>query len=194
MGSKWTSLSRRTRFGVLIAVFSVVFLVAGLIWGEDIAVQLQKTPTTPDGWIFVGWLIGGPPWMLAALFWSDHRRLTHEQFRNRSIVHAAAVGLTFLVLPARIIGVPAQFGTGAIVGHPLSAGLVWGLCATVAVSIFGALVLLLLRQASRPKGPTPAQRMMTTRFLESACIIALVVTLGLGLYGGNGSGIFNNGT
>jgi len=193
MGSKWTSLSRRTRFGVLIAFFSVAFLVIGLIFGEDIALQLQKTPTTPDGWIFVGWLVGGPPYMLSALFWSEHRRLTHEQFRNRSLVYAVAIALTFVILPARIIGVPAQFGTGAIVGHPLAAGLVWGLCATVAVAVFGGLVLLVLRQASGPHGATPAQRQMTSRFLESACIIALVVTLGLALYGGNGAGIFNNG-
>ncbi len=194
MGSQWGSLSRRTRFGVLIALFSGFFLLLGLLLGEDIAVQLQKTPTTPDGWIFVGWLIGGPSYVLAALFWSGHRRLTHDQFRNRSILHAATIGLTFLMLPARITGVPEQFGTGAIVGNPLSAGLVWGLCATVAVTIFGGLVLLVQRQATRPQGPTPAQRLMTARFLESACIIALVVTLGLGLYGGNGSGIFNNGT
>lgn len=182
------------RFGLRIGFFSIVFLVIGLLFGEDIAVQLQKTPTTPDGWIFLGWLVGGPPYMLAALFWSEHRRLTHEQFRNRSVVYAFAIGLTFLILPARILGVPAQFGTGAIVGNPLSAGLVWGLCATVAVTVFGGIAILMLHQASGPQGPTPAQRQMTSRFLESACVIALIVTLGLALYGGNGSGIFNNGT
>lgn len=193
MGSGWTSLGRKARFGILVAGFSAVFLTLGLVYGEDIALQLQKTPTTPDGWIFVGWLVGGPPYMLTALFFSDYRRLTHDQFRNRSLVLAAALGLTFLVLPARIIGVPAQFGTGAIVGNPLSAGLVWGLCATVTVGVFGGLVILLLRRAA-PNGATKAQRQMTTRFLETACILALIVTLGLALYGGNGSGIFNNGT
>ncbi len=194
MGSTWTSLSRRVRFGALIASFSIVFLVVGRLFGEDIAVQLQKTPTTPDGWTFLGWAIGGPPYMAAALFWSEHRRLTHDQFRNRSLAYAAAIGLTFFILPARVVGVPAQFGTGAIVGNPLSAGLVWGLCATVALAIFGGLVILSLRGAAGPAGATPAQRLMTARFLESACIVALVVTLGLALYGGNGSGIFNNGT
>lgn len=194
MGSTWTSLSRRTRFGILITGFSTVFLLVGLLYGEQAALQLQKTHTTPDGWIFFGWLAGGPPYMLAALFWSEHRRLTHDQFRNRSLVLAAAIGLTFFILPARIIGVPAQFGTGSIVGFPLSAGLVWGLCATLAVAVFGGLVLLVLHRSTRPQGPTPSQRLMTTRFLESACIVALIVTLGLALYGGNGSGIFNNGT
>lgn len=193
MGNPWSSLKRRTRFGLLIGFFSAVFLVLGLAYGEPIAVNLQKTPTTPDGWIFLGWLIGGPPYMLAALFWSEHRRLTHEEFRNRSLAYAIAIGLTFLILPARFVGVPAQFGTGAIVGHPLSAGLVWGLCATVAAGIFGGLVILMLRKAT-PGGATAAQREMTARFLESACLVALIVTLGLALYGGNGSGIFNNGT
>lgn len=193
MGNPWTSLHRRTRFSLLVLGFSTVFLVLGLTLGEDIALQLQKTHTTPNGWIFFGWLVGGPPYMLTALFWSDHRRLTHAQFRNRSVPLALAIGLTFLILPARVIGVPAQFGTGGIVGYPLSAGLVWGLCATVAAGVFGGLVLLMLSRAT-PNGASAAQKQMTTRFLETACIIALIVTLGLALYGGDGSGIFNNGT
>lgn len=193
MGNPWTSLSRRARFGLLVLGFSGAFLALGLALGEDVALQLQKTHTTPNGWIFFGWLVGGPPYMLTALFWAGHRRLTHDQFRNRSLLLAPALGLTFLILPARIIGVPEQFGTGGIVGYPLSAGLVWGLCATVTAGVFGGLVLLVLRSAT-PHGASAAQKQMTTRFLEVACIIALIVTLGLGLYGGDGSGIFNNGT
>ncbi len=193
MGNPWTSLNRRTRFGLLTLGFSGAFLALGLVLGEDIALQLQKTHTTPDGWIFFGWLVGGPPYMLTALFWSEHRRLTHAQFRNRSLLLTPALGLTFLILPARIVGVPEQFGMGGIVGYPLSAGVVWGLCATVTTGVFAGLVLLVLRSAT-PNGATPVQKQMTTRFLEVACIIALIVTLGLALYGGDGSGIFNNGT
>lgn len=193
MGSNRTPSSRRQRFGIRIAGFSVLFLALGLVYGEDIAVRLQQTPTTQDGWLFIGWLVGGPPYVVAALFWADHRRLDHDQFRNRSWLIAAAIGLSMFILPARVRGVTEQFGTGALVGNPLSAGWVWGMAATVSLAVFGGLVLLMLRKAT-PQGPSPAQRSMTARFLEGACLVALVVTLGLALYGGNGSGIFNNGT
>lgn len=193
MGSNRTPLSDRARFAWFIAGFALFFLVLGRVAGEEIALQLQKTPTTVDGWLFVGWLIGGPPYLVTAIFWNERHRLSSTQIRNRSILLGAWIGLTMLIVPARVLGVHTQFGTGALVGNPLSAGWVWGMAANVGMAIFGGLVLLVLHK-STPKGPTKEQRRMTARFLESAWLVALVVTLGLSLYGGNGSGIFNNGT
>ncbi|RNL62108.1 hypothetical protein EFK50_09865 [Nocardioides marmoriginsengisoli] len=197
MGSNRTPLSDRARFGWCIAGFAVLFLVVGRVLGEDIALQLQKTPTTVEGWLFVGWLVGGPPYLVTAIFWNERHRLTRTQLRNRSVLLAAWIGLTMLIVPARVLGVHTQFGTGALVGNPLSAGWVWGMAANVGMLVFGGLVLLVLHKSTPKgpgKGPSAEQRRMTARFLEAAWLVALVVTLGLSLYGGNGSGIFNNGT
>ncbi len=193
MGSNRTPLSDRTMFLLSIAGFSLFFLILGRIAGEDIAVQLQLTPTTVEGWLFLGWLVAGPPYLVAAIFWNERDRLSPSKIRNRSLVLGAWIGMTMFILPARLLGADAQWGTGAIVGNPLSAGWVWGMAANVAAAIFAGLVLLILHKSTRKK-PTAEQRRMTARFLEAAWLGALVVTLGLSLYGGNGAGIFNNGT
>jgi hypothetical protein len=193
MGSNRTAASDGRLFALSTAGFAVFFLVLGRIAGEDIALQLQKTPTTVDGWLFLGWLVGGPPYLVAAIFWNERHRLSRTQIQVRSVLIGACIGLTMLIVPARILGVDTQFGTGALVGNPLSAGWVWGMAANVCMAIFGGLVLLVLH-TSTPGRPTDEQLRMTARFLETAWLVALVVTLGLSLYGGNGSGIFNNGT
>lgn len=186
-------MSDGRRFALCIVGFAFFFLVLGRIAGEHIALELQKTPTTVEGWLFLGWLIGGPPYLVAAIFWNEHRRLTPEQVRLRSVLIGAWLGLTMLIAPARVVGIDLQFGTGALVGNPLTAGWVWGMAANLGMALFGGAVLLILNK-STPEGPTAEQRRMTARFLETAWLVALVVTCGLSLYGGNGSGLFNNGT
>ncbi|MCW2784596.1 MAG: hypothetical protein JWP74_1113 [Marmoricola sp.] len=194
MGSERSGTSDLRRFVFAIAGSALFFLVLGRVAGEHIALWLQSTPTTNNGWLFLGWLIGGPPFVVAALVWIDRKQLRPRQLLGWTWATAIWGGAGMFILPARVIGISAQFGTGAIVGNPLCAGWVWGMLANVVMLVFGGLVLMVLRSATASGGVTQAQRTMTIRFLEQAWLVALVVTLGLALYGGNGSGIFNNGT
>jgi hypothetical protein len=188
------TLTTRRRFANATAVAAVVFLVVGLVWGDQIALKLQDTPTTTNGWLFIGWLIGGPPFPIAVLLWFERSRMTHSNAVAWTYAMAVICGANLFILPARLFSVPWQFGTaGILVGNPLTAGWVWGVLANVVGAAFTGLVLLILNK-SIPSGPTPAQRAMTARFLERAWLVGLIVTLGFALYGGNGSGIFNNGT
>ena len=193
MGSNRTLTTRR-RFAIATAVAAAVFLVVGLVWGDQIAIKLQETPTTTNGWLFIGWLIGGPPFPIAVLLWFERSRMKHSNVIAWTYAMAVVCGASLFILPARVFGVPWQFGTGGIlVGNPLTAGWVWGVLANVVGGVFTGLVLLILNK-STADGPTKAQRAMTARFLERAWLVGLVVTLGFALYGGNGAGIFNNGT
>jgi hypothetical protein len=195
MGSNRTPLSGRSLFAASLVVSALFFLVLGRVAGEHLAVQLQKTPTTTEGWLFLGWLIGGPPYLVAAIFWNEHGRFRSAEVRLATVAIAAWIGMTMFIAPARVLGVDTQFGTGAIVGNPLSAGWVWGAVANLGMVLFSLVVLTVMHRATRATGgPSADQRRYTARFLEAAWLVALVVTLGLSLYGGNGSGIFNNGT
>lgn len=193
MGSNRTLTTRR-RFAIATTVAALVFLVIGLVWGPQIAVKLQETPTTTNGWLFIGWLIGGPPFPIAVLLWFERGRMKHENVVAWTYAMAVFCGANLFIAPARIVGAASWFGTGGILmGNPLSAGWVWGMLANVVGGTFTAVVLLVLNK-STPKGPTAAQRALTARFLERAWLVGLVVTLGFAWYGGNGAGIFNNGT
>lgn len=195
MGSNRTPLSERWLFAISALGSALVFLIVGRIAGEHIAIELQKTPTTTEGWLFIGWLIGGPPFLVAGIFWNEHHRFRPNEVKLETVLIGIWIGSTMLIAPARVLGVDTQFGTGAIVGNPLSAGWVWGLVANVGMLVFSTIVLGVMRGATAPQGgPTAAQRRMTARFIEAAWLVSLIVTLGLALYGGNGSGIFNNGT
>jgi hypothetical protein len=54
-----------------------------------------------------------------------------------------------LVLPARTTGTADQFGTGALVGDPLSVGWTWGALAAIAGVVFTGIVLLVAVGLSR---------------------------------------------
>jgi len=195
MGTNRTPLSDRWVFALSALGSGLFFLILGRVAGESIAVELQKTPFTTQGWLFVGWLIGGPPLLVAGIFWNEHARFRPTELRVRTVLLGVWLGATMLIAPARVLGVDTQFGTGALVGNPLSAGWVWGEVANLGMLLFSTIVLLVMRSATAPRGgPTTQQRRMTARFIEIAWMVTLVVTLGLSLYGGNGSGIFNNGT
>ncbi|MCW2855839.1 MAG: hypothetical protein JWR52_1454 [Marmoricola sp.] len=188
------TLTTRRRFAIATSVAAVFFLVLGLVWGPSIALTLQDTPTTTNGWLFIGWLIGGPPFPIACLLWFERSRMKRTNVIAWTYAMAVVCGANLFILPARVFGVSWQFGTaGILVGDPLSAGWVWGVLANVVGGAFTGLVLLILNK-STATGPTRAQRAMTARFLERAWLVGLIVTLGFALYGGNGAGIFNNGT
>jgi hypothetical protein len=195
MGSKRTLPSGRALFAISVLGSAFLFLLLGRIAGENIALELQKTPTTTEGWLLMGWLVGGPPYLVAVIFWNEHGRFRSREVRLATALIGVWIGMTMFIAPARVLGVDTQFGTGAIVGNPLSAGWVWGAVANAGMAVFSTIVLLVMRSATASHGgPTDDQRRMTARFLEAAWLVTLVVTLGLALYGGNGSGIFNNGT
>ena len=185
-------MSDGRRFALSIVGFSVFFLALGRFLGEDLALQLQKTPTTREGWQFFGWLVGGPPFLLAILVWNDRKRLAPSQLRNRTYALAAWIGLGMFIFPARLDSVDEQFGTAALVGDPLSGGWAWAMLANAIAFIFAALVLLVLHK-SVPNGPNQAQRDLTVRFLERAWLVALVAGLGFALYGG-ATGLFSTTT
>jgi hypothetical protein len=96
-----------------------------------------------------------------------------------------------LVLPARTTGTADQFGTGALVGDPLSVGWTWGALAAIAGVVFTGIVLLVLhRSVGRPSAD---QLDLTIRFLERAWVVLLLVSLGFALYGDR-AGVFHGGT
>src|SRR5690349_10549247 len=119
-------ISERRRFVILVVAFAVLFTAVGRMYGEDIALELQKTPTTALGWRLIGWLVAGPPLVFTMMVWHERRRLTRKQWRDRSWLLAAWIGLNMFVLPARTTSTDSQFGTAALVGDPLGAGWAWG--------------------------------------------------------------------
>lgn len=183
--------AERRRFLLAVVGFGLFFTALGRVFGEDIALELQKTPTTELGWRFIGWLVSAPPALVTVITWHERRRLRPKQRRDRSRLLAAWIGLSMFILPARTTSIDSQFGTGALVGDPLSAGWAWGAVAAVAATVFTALVLLVLRRSVDV--PTPRQRDLTVRFVERAWLVLLVVSLGFALYGGR-AGMVHGGT
>lgn len=171
--------------------FAVLFLVVGLRFGEDVALQLQRTPTTTLGWRLVGWLVAAPPYVVTMIVWHERRRVDRDRLRRRLVLLAGWIGLTMLVLPSRLTSAEDQFGTGALVGEPLSTGWAWGALAALLGLAFSGLVLLVLHRTVDE--PTARQRDLTARFLEGAWLVLLVVSLGFALYGGR-TGVFQGGT
>lgn len=189
-----TDRSDLKRFGIAVAFFAAAFLLLGLIDGESVALTLQSTPTTTTGWLFVGWLVGGPPYALAVLIWLERDRLSHSSRVFWSIFLAAWIGLSMFVLPARIIGADQQFGTGALVGIPLSFGWLWSMFANGVMAFVAGIAVLVLSLSVDPKRARELiARRATRTILERLWLVLLVVALGIALYGGRGSGIFNNG-
>ncbi|MGY2877085.1 hypothetical protein ACVW00_004275 [Marmoricola sp. URHA0025 HA25] len=179
------------RFVLAVVGFAVLFTALGRIYGEDIAMKLLDTPTTTQGWRFIGWLVAAPPAVLTMITWHERRRLRPRQRRDRSLVLAGWIGLSMFVLPARTTSVNSQFGTGALVGDPLSEGWAWGATATVIGLAFSGLVLLVLHRTVAE--PTREQRDLTVRFLERAWLVLLVVSLGFALYGAR-TDVFHGGS
>jgi hypothetical protein len=186
-----TAADERRRFVLAVVAFAVVFTALGRMYGEDIALELQKSPTTTLGWRLVGWLVAGPPLVFTMAVWQERRRLTSKQWRDRSLLLAAWIGSNMFVLPARTTSLDSQFGTGALVGDPLSAGWTWGASAAIAGAVFSGLVLLVLHRSVAK--PTADQRDLTMRFLERAWAVLLLVSLGFALYGDR-AGLFHGGT
>jgi MFS family permease len=194
MGRSRTDRSDLRRFGIAVAVFSIASLVVGLMYGENVALYLQNSPTTTNGWLFIGWLVGGPPFALTVGVWIERRRLSKRSRQVWSILLAFWIGLSMFILPARIVGADEQFGTGALVGIPLSFGWLWSMFATglvAALSGVGVLVVSLTRE------PKQARELLQSRaariILERVWLLFLLIALGISLYGGKGEGIFNNG-
>jgi hypothetical protein len=186
-----TDASERRQFVLAVVAFAVLFTAIGRIYGEDIALQLQKTPTTALGWRFVGWLVSAPPAVLTMITWHERRRLRAEQRRTRGLLLAGWIGLSMFILPARTTSIDSQFGTGALVGDPLSFGWAWGALAALVGLAFTGLVLLVLHRSVEV--PSREQRDLTARFLERAWLVLLVVSLGFALYGAR-TGVFHGGS
>lgn len=180
------------RFALSIVGFSVFFLALGRFLGEDVALQLQKTPTTRDGYLFFGWLVGGPPFLLSILFWNARAGLVAAQIRTRTIALSAWIGASMFIVPAKMESVDQQFRTAALVGDPLSGGWAWAMLANLVAFTFAGAVLLVLH-TSVPSGPNQAQRELTLTFLERAWLVVLVAGLGFALYGG-ATGLFSTTT
>ena len=185
-------MSDGRRFALSIVGFCVLFLAVGRFLGEDLALQLQKTPTTREGYQFFGWLVGGPPFLLSILLWNGRARLARSEVRNRTVALSAWIGLGMIILPAKLDSVNEQFGTAALVGDPLSLGWAWAMLANLVAFLFAGLVLLVLHK-SVPNGPNQVQRDLTVTFLERAWLVALVAGLGFALYGG-ATGLFTTTT
>lgn len=170
----------------------VAFGAIGATWGEQIGLRLQDTPTTTQGWLFIGWLISGPPYLIGMLAWYERGRLDRGQRRTLTYVLAVWIGLSMFVLPARVHSVDAQFGTAALVGDPLSAGWAWGALANLLGLGFAAVALIVLHRSVSGR-PSARQQELTIRFLERAWLLLLVASLGFALYAPN-TGPIHTGT
>jgi len=186
-----TDAAERRQFILAVVGFAVLFTAIGRIYGEDIALELQKTPTTTLGWRFIGWLVSAPPVVLTMITWHERRRLRPKQRRDRGLGLAAWLGLSMFILPARTTSTDDQFGIGALVGDPLSTGWAWGALAAIIGVVFTGLILLVLHRTVDE--PTQQQRDLTIRFLERAWLVLLIVSLGFALYGGR-TGVFHGGS
>jgi hypothetical protein len=191
MSDRSTDASDARLFVIATACFAVAFLVLGLRYGEVIALELQKTPTTALGWRLIGWLVAAPPYVVTMIVWHERRRPSRDQLRQRLVLLAAWIGLTMFVLPSRLTSPEDQFGTAALVGDPLSAGWAWGALGALVGLVFSGLVVLVLHRTV--DAPTAEQRDLTARFLERAWLLLLVVSLGFALYGGR-TGVFHGGS
>lgn len=192
MGSIRTSRADRRRIVLTVAASSLLFMTLGRVYGEDIGLKLQETPTTTQGWLFVGWLISGPPFLIAVLAWHERGRIRSRDRRPLTWVIGSWIGLSMFVLPAAVQGVSDQFGTAAIVGAPLNAGWTWGILANVAGLVFSAVVVRVLQTSVEGKA-SGAQVDLTIRFLERAWLVLLIASLAFALYG-DGSAPFNIGS
>lgn len=174
------------------AVSSLLFMTLGRVYGEDIGIKLQETPTTTHGWLFIGWLISGPPFLIAMLAWHERGRIRTRHRRTLTWLLGTWVGLSMFVLPAAVHSVTDQFETAAIVGAPLNAGWTWGMAANLAAVVFSAIVVRVL-QTSVEGEVSSAQVDLTFRFLERAWLVLLLASLAFALYG-DGSAPFNIGS
>lgn len=195
MGRSRTDRSDLLTFGIALVIFAGSALFVGLQHGEDIGLWLQDTPTTRSGWLFFGWLVSGPPFALTVLLWLERRRFTRGARRIWSLVLPLWLGLNLFILPARFGDVYEQFGSAALVGIPLSFGWVWGIFATGLIAALAGISVLVMSFALKPER---ARALLASRVprtvLERVWLLALVVALGIALYGGNAeSGIFNDG-
>lgn len=171
-----------------VRIFVAMAMISGVVCaytsgelGEDITVWLQSTAITHTGFLFIGWLIGGPPWLIAIVSWLERERLAHNQLRDRAVVVGAWAGLSMFILPARMNGVTEQFATGSIAGAPLSQAWSWAILANLIAICFAAIALLM--RHSVVKEPTPAQQRLTARFLERSTAVLLAVSFGFAIYG-----------
>jgi len=181
MGGRRTDGSDIRRF--LNVLVSTGFLVGavGVVWGKEIADALEKTATTETGWLMIGWLISGPPLLLAVLAWHDRRRLKPQRRLDLSIYLAIWIGLSMLVLPARIDGPAHHFGKGSSVAEPLSTGWAWGVAGNLVGLLFFGIVLWIFRSSVRGR-PTAEQEYVTYRFLEIGWLLILLISLAFALY------------
>lgn len=171
------------RFLTVLAGTAAVAGAVGITWGREIARALDGTATTETGWLLFGWLLSGPPILLAALSWHDRRRLRRRQRRDLSIVAAIWIGLSMLFLPGLINGSDRYFGAGRAVVEPLTIGWTWGALGNLVGITFAAVVLLVQRDSVRGRGPSRRQSDLTARFVEVGWMLALAVSLSLALYG-----------
>lgn len=160
----------------------VVFEVLAQVAGPSIAEHLQGTPVTFEGWIVAGWIVGGPAYLVAMLLWIDGGRLSLRRRRQVVIVVGVGIGLGMFILPAAVPGPGSAFGTGGIVGGPLTQGWLWGVATTLVMALYGSAVMVVLGRAPS-SATTPRHRELTARYIEVAWVVVLSLTLVAALSG-----------
>ncbi len=176
------------RFLLMCVGLAVVVTALGRVYGEDLAVWAQGTPTTERGWLFIGWLIGGPPYLLAYVTWNEYGRIRPGRRVERLWIIAAWIALSMLLVPAWILGDEEQFGAGRIASEPVMAGWQWAMLAHLVAAAFAG-VLALVRRGTTV---TERQQRLTRRFVERAWAVLLLIALGMALYSGP-TGLFRSG-
>jgi hypothetical protein len=175
MGKRRFRASQVRRF---LATAVVTALVSGLLargYGEQVVGMVDRLPASASGFQVLGWLLGGPPLLVAAMAWNDRGRLDAERRRKRAVLYGVWFGLGGFLVPA-LTGDPSEFfGQHVATGNQLGYGWACGAVANVAAIAF-ATGIGVLRARAAPGGVAPESE-LATRFVE----IAWTVLLGIGL-------------
>lgn len=181
MGKRRFRAPQVRRFAVTVVVTACVSALVARLFGEQVVSGLTNLPATPTGYQVLGWAVGGPPLLLAAMAWNDRRRFGPDQRKVRAVVYGVWFGLGGFLVPALTTNSYELYGDDVSTGNQLAFG--W-LCAGVAnaAAIGFAAGIGVLRRRAAPDGQPPESE-MAERFVELAWAVLLAIGFVFAAYG-----------
>lgn len=145
--------------------------------GQWTTTHLAHLPVAPRGWPVLGWLVGGPPVVMAALAWNERGRYTAGQRRLRATAYGLWIGLGGFALPALVHDSGKLYGAGVETGNPLAFGWTCGMVANIAAVLFALAIGRISAQGDAHS------RELAGRFVEVAWILLVAVAMLFAAYG-----------
>jgi hypothetical protein len=181
MGKRRFQAPQVRRFLIHVVVTATVAGLLARRYGEQVVGFVDGLPATASGWQLMGWLVGGPPLLLAAMAWNDRAKFDADQRRLRAMAYGIWFGLGGFLVPALAGDAAATFGGAVRTGNQLAFG--WA-CASVAnaAAIAFAIGIGVLRRQAAPDGEPPESE-LAVRFVESAWVVLLLGGLMFAVYG-----------